>query len=514
MEELKDLLDFQDLRRLENEYRRICSLPVEESLRAKHEFIERLRYTFNDFLAIIKIFILSPNEIKYINEIEKEIVKGEELDRKISDLTTSINAENEKKRDRKAKLEFSQTKGDKMSQASRTEKEKVGIDKESPEKLVQNISILENKLEKAHQKLNTTVSQNAQYREKINILRKEKNVIEDIYNKLKNELTHKKQAITDTIVKAGNAFIDRGQAEEELKNLQQQAQAQKKNFEEQCKTLNKSIEKEQKFKEFLMEKQDEKKQVEELQKQISELKEKIAEKNRSNEKLNKDYTQSAKKEQMIKEAFERITKETGIKECKELVEVFQGLNEKNDKMDTYSKELKEELETIDKEIAVIKEEIAKYNTSGATKDVKKHELKVNLSQKIVLEEKKKQILKVQYEKSLETMRNIKSYLETLLDNLKVGNEKTKEMKEAAATEENLMQYFGILEDKGIEIVSEYARLIAAVLSLHSANRKREERHERRRAADRQPLEHHPVREREHPALLPQRLGQPEQGSLS
>ena len=440
-----------------------------------HVFKENLRYTFDTFLSIIKIFILSPNEIKYINEIEAEIVKGEELDRKINDLTSSINAENEKKREKKPQLDFTSTKGDKMSQVSNKDKDKMVPDRESPEKLLQNISILENKLEKAHQKLNTTVSQNAQYREKINILRKEKNVIEDIYNKLKNELSQKKHTITDTIVSAGKAFIDRGNAELELKSLQEAAQTQKKKFELDCDALNKSIEREQKFKEFLMEKQDEKKKVEELQNQISHLKATIEEKHKSNEKLNRDYTQSAKKEQMIKEAFERITKETGIKECKELVEVFQSLNEKNERMDTYSKELKEELESIDKQIETIKEDIAKYNTSGATKDVKKHELKVNLSQKIVLEEKKKQILKVQYEKSLETMRNIKGYLESLLENLKVDTEKTKEMKESAATEENLMQYFGILEDKGIEIVSEYARLIAAVGKYHAANREREER---------------------------------------
>lgn len=50
-------------------------------------------------------------------------------------------------------------------------------DTDNPEKLLRDISIHENKLEKAHQKLNTTISQNTQLREKIDILRKEKNVI-------------------------------------------------------------------------------------------------------------------------------------------------------------------------------------------------------------------------------------------------------------------------------------------------------------------------------------------------
>jgi uncharacterized small protein (DUF1192 family) len=48
-------------------------------------------------------------------------------------------------------------------------------------------------------------------------------------------------------------------------------------------------------------------------------------------------------------------------------------------MNMYVKDLGQELEEIDRKIAIVKEEIAKYNTKGATKDIKKHEMKVNLS---------------------------------------------------------------------------------------------------------------------------------------
>jgi predicted nucleic acid-binding Zn-ribbon protein len=131
-------------------------------------------------------------------------------------------------------------------------------------------------------------------------------------------------------------------------------------------------------------------------------------------------------------------------------------------MNIYVQDLGKELEDIDKKIAKVKDEIAQFNTRGATKDIKKHEMKVNLSQKIVQEEKKKQILKVQYEKSLETMKVIKEYLEKLLENVGVEEEKIEHLRSTAITEEHLMEYFGILEDKGIEIVSEYAKLIAEV----------------------------------------------------
>lgn len=465
LEKLKKLLDFQNIEHLSNGFKYIeyNMAPGQPHIVAaeKHAFMEKLRYTFDDFLSIIKIFILSPYEIKYITDIEKEIEKGEALDKEIRELTDSINHENEKKKKDKPKLDMQATKA-----GSKTTGEKQVAERESPEKLLQNISILENKLEKAHQKLNTTISQNAQYREKINILRKEKNVIEEIYDKLKKELSQKKQTITNTILKAGTAFIERGNAEEDLKNLQNKAEQQKKEFEEKCDKLNQSIEREKKFKEFLMDKQKEKEKVQQLRQEIAANSEAIKSKTKSNKELDEGYQQSAEKEKMIKSAFEKITKETGIKDCKDLVEVFKSFNEKNSRMDVYSQELKTELEEIDANIERIKSEIAQYNTSGATKDVKKHEIKVNLSQKIVLEEKKKQILKAQYNESVKTMENIKTYLRGLLESINVNKDKIKELDESAATEENLMHYFGVLEDEGIRIVSEYAKLIADVNPCH------------------------------------------------
>ena len=71
-------------------------------------------------------------------------------------------------------------------------------------------------------------------REKINVLRKEKTVIEEIYQKLTKELAKKKVDIEKTIVDAGAAYINRNTAENELKNLQERAERQKEQFEKEC----------------------------------------------------------------------------------------------------------------------------------------------------------------------------------------------------------------------------------------------------------------------------------------
>ena len=63
------------------------------------------------------------------------------------------------------------------------------------------------------------------------------------------------------------------------------------------------------------------------------------------------------------------------------------------------------------------------------------------------------------------MQIIKGYLENILEAIGVPADQITGLKNSAVTEENLMHYFGILEQKGIEIVSEYSKLIAEQIRL-------------------------------------------------
>ena len=56
------------------------------------------------------------------------------------------------------------------------------------------------------------------------MLRKEKNIIEEIYVNLKTELKKKKEAIENTIIEAGRAHVNRNYAENELNELIEKAQ--------------------------------------------------------------------------------------------------------------------------------------------------------------------------------------------------------------------------------------------------------------------------------------------------
>ena len=63
-----------------------------------------------------------------------------------------------------------------------------------------------------------------------------------------------------------------------------------------------------------------------------------------------------------------------------------------------------------------------YSTKGATNDNQRREMKIALTNKIQQEEKKKQILKAQYEKSIETIKLIKDELVKVFQAIEVEPE--------------------------------------------------------------------------------------------
>ena len=77
-----------------------------------------------------------------------------------------------------------------------------------------------------------------------------------------------------------------------------------------------------------------------------------------------------------------------------------------------------------------------------------YSFKQTLMNKIQQEEKRKQILKIQYEKSLETIGLIKSYLENVFVAIDIDPDIIEKLRMSAITEENMIYFLGKLEEKG------------------------------------------------------------------
>ena len=75
----------------------------------------------------------------------------------------------------------------------------VNSEAEKQKKLNKEIKNLENRLDKAMQKYNQTISQNKQLRLEINKLRKDKNIYEATYKKLQEDLKNKRNEMQDAM---------------------------------------------------------------------------------------------------------------------------------------------------------------------------------------------------------------------------------------------------------------------------------------------------------------------------
>lgn len=112
---------------------------------------------FEKGIEILQVFIVSESERDYIQKIRKKVFENENLDEKLEKVKKEIAGQ------------FGDGKG-------------VRVQRDYYEgKLEAEVQVFENKLEKANQKLNLSITENRRLRKKIDLMRKEKNIIQKIY---------------------------------------------------------------------------------------------------------------------------------------------------------------------------------------------------------------------------------------------------------------------------------------------------------------------------------------------
>ena len=104
------------------------------------------------------------------------------------------------------------------------------------------IKLLENRLEKAYIKYNSSVTHTKQLRDQINNMRKERIMFEAINTNLEKELGKLKKEMAETIQLANVAFEAKEKAISEMNVLKVQADKEQQGFEEEWKQLSAIIE--------------------------------------------------------------------------------------------------------------------------------------------------------------------------------------------------------------------------------------------------------------------------------
>jgi len=432
----------QELReKLLNEAKRFMDTENAEELKELlHKVIIQKDSSYTTILKVVKLYLVSNVEKNYVDRIDQEIQSGLQLDEEIKDMSARLKEEKQKK---------SKTKPVKENIASQL-------------KLIEQY---ENKIEKANQKLNEKIAKNNETRHKIDQLRKDNLVLEQVHEKLEDELKAKQERVEQTIQNAGYAYIKRNEAEKDLKDLKEEAIQSKKDFEVEMEKVKIELQEVEKFKEFINGKTKEKKELENLKAAIAKTKKKIEEKEKSNALMEKEYNLSAKKEEEIKSAFEKIMEKTGIKKPEDLLIVFSSLYEKNQTMEKFVQELNEEIEDLNSEISFVKQQIQHYSVKGATTNNQKRKEKTDIIKKLANEDKKKKLYKVHYSKLIETLNVLKDIIEKVFVSIGADDQMVAKIRNSALTEDNMIEFIGFLEQKGINLVAEYSRLLAEQIKL-------------------------------------------------
>jgi chromosome segregation ATPase len=341
----------------------------------------------------------------------------------------------------------------------------VNSEAEKQKKLNKEIKNLENRLDKAMQKYNQTISQNKQLRLEINKLRKDKNIYEATYKKLQEDLKNKRNEMQEAISSAETAYKNRENALKALEELKKKNESEQKEHEEKWNDLLSQIEQEKKRKEYIQKKEQEKLKDNSLTdidpedeikiKNLAKLSE--AEKNSNNEsvKLVKDY----------EEALEKIKAQTGVETLQDLVNAFIGYEEKNTALLNFVNELTSEIEELEKQIEETKSEIAKYKQMGALTDTSKKRMLQKMEEKLASMELKNSINEHRQKESMKTIASIKEQLKNFITALDPESEVLKEMDDEALTEANMMNYLSEVEIKANQIIQSYALIQAQKLQV-------------------------------------------------
>ena len=169
------------------------------------------------------------------------------------------------------------------------------------------------------------------------------------------------------------------------------------------------------------------------------------------------------------EAFAKIAKATGAKDIDELVRNFIEAEERNFTLSRFVSELTQETEQLDEQIDHIKKEIEEYKNQGLGENNERKKLQKEMEEKIRRNEESYDAHMTEYKGTLDKINSIKSSIEEIFSLVGENNETAKRFKalqeSQGLTQDNIMQYLGMVEEMINEMIKQYAFLLAQKLKV-------------------------------------------------
>lgn len=238
--------------------------------------------------------------------------------------------------------------------------------------------------------------------------------------------------------------------------LKSQADREQLEFETNWKELGKLIENDRKMKELM--RQREKAgigaggKVEDEDK----LRKKIMKSNAAISRDKELQQKALQKVQSYEEAFAKIQASTGISDIDELVAAFIEAEDKNFSLFNYVNELNNEVEKLEEQISLTRQEIEKFRGAGQNSDNQRKRILQDLEAKLAKTEQKAEQCEQRASRTMNTVNELKKGIEDTFNRIGCNSEAVSAaLGNEGVTESNMMQYLGIIEQRTNEILQMY-----------------------------------------------------------
>ncbi|KAL9182288.1 hypothetical protein ACHAXT_012940 [Thalassiosira profunda] len=318
------------------------------------------------------------------------------------------------------------------------------------------VRLLESKLDQALVKFNKCVSRNKKLREEIDGLRGERVTFEKVYKKIERELRETKKRMAVVIEQSNQAYEQRDKAQLEIAAIERLDRKEEDAYHQQIGDLSEELER---INEQLLNstKRNQTATVldpEEEERRAAERREAV----RAEElaRAEEEYAQQRKaKLDEYQDAFRQISEATGISDADELVKVFIANEEHNFSLFRYSSEQASEIERLEEGIQALHEEQLRYKAAASDDSGRRDELS-KLENEIKAVDAQTAAYQSKCDGHQKILEEVKDEIKLLLIRLDCKFDDGEGG--VSLTTDNILHWLGIIEERTLEILSNYQRL--------------------------------------------------------
>ncbi|KAL7531649.1 hypothetical protein ACHAXR_004153 [Thalassiosira sp. AJA248-18] len=319
------------------------------------------------------------------------------------------------------------------------------------------VRLLESKLDQALVKFNKCVSRNKRLREEIDGLRGERVTFEKVYKKIEKELRERKKQMALVIEQSNQAYEQRDKAQLEIAAIERLNRKEEDEYHNQINDLSEELEK---INEQLLNstmRNQTAAPVDPVEEERRAVERREAAKANEIARAEEEYAEQRKEKlQSYEDAFRQISVATGISDVDELVKVFIENEDHNFSLFRYSNEQAADIERLQEEIQALYEEEMKYKEEANHDSGRRDEIN-KLENEIKSIDEQTAVYASKCSSHQKTFEEVKDEIKLLLIRLDCKFDE-EEGGGISITTDNILHYLGIIEERTLEIISNYQRM--------------------------------------------------------